>query len=197
MSSQIIQPKNKDHILKVGKSIRSLLEYHEGYREKLYKCTAGKLTIGIGHNVESNGFTVPILKQILKDRNNYSWYQDIDFDKFLIEKGRLNYSIEIARDGLTKDQVYMVLESDINMMKKDLSIYPWFNALKDGDYKKNVCLDMIFALGITRFKKFVRFISGMNDKNYDLAYRSLLDSLWARSKAKERVIELGFLLLKE
>jgi lysozyme len=34
---------------------RELLIQHEGYREKPYKCTAGKLTIGVGRNIEDNG----------------------------------------------------------------------------------------------------------------------------------------------
>lgn len=33
------------------------LEKHEGFREKPYRCTSGKLTIGIGRNIEDNGIT--------------------------------------------------------------------------------------------------------------------------------------------
>lgn len=29
----------------------------EGFRSKPYKCTAGKLTIGVGRNIEDNGIT--------------------------------------------------------------------------------------------------------------------------------------------
>ena len=32
-----------------------LIKKHEGYRSKLYKCTAGKSTIGYGRNIEDNG----------------------------------------------------------------------------------------------------------------------------------------------
>lgn len=32
-----------------------LAEAHEGFRPGLYRCTAGKLTIGIGYNVEDRG----------------------------------------------------------------------------------------------------------------------------------------------
>lgn len=34
-----------------------LLVYHEGLRLKPYTCTAGKLTIGIGRNLEDNGIS--------------------------------------------------------------------------------------------------------------------------------------------
>ena len=31
---------------------KALIKLHEGYRDRLYRCTAGKLTIGFGWNVE-------------------------------------------------------------------------------------------------------------------------------------------------
>lgn len=38
-------------------SMREQLVIHEGLRLKPYKCTAGKLTIGIGRNIEDNGIS--------------------------------------------------------------------------------------------------------------------------------------------
>lgn len=39
-------------------SMREQLVIHEGLRLKPYKCTAGKLTIGIGRNIEDNGISM-------------------------------------------------------------------------------------------------------------------------------------------
>ena len=36
-------------------TLKELLIKHEGKRYKVYKCTAGKATIGIGHNIDANG----------------------------------------------------------------------------------------------------------------------------------------------
>lgn len=36
---------------------KPLLKKHEGLRLKPYLCTAGKLTIGYGHNLDANGIT--------------------------------------------------------------------------------------------------------------------------------------------
>lgn len=33
------------------------IKKHEGFRSKPYRCTAGKLTIGYGRNIEDNGIT--------------------------------------------------------------------------------------------------------------------------------------------
>lgn len=35
----------------------SLIKKHEGYRDKLYQCTAGKMTIGYGRNIEDRGIS--------------------------------------------------------------------------------------------------------------------------------------------
>lgn len=42
--------------------LRTLLEQHEGFRDKPYHCSAGRLTIGIGHNLE-NGMDEDVLRQ--------------------------------------------------------------------------------------------------------------------------------------
>lgn len=36
-----------------NKLAATLVEKHEGRRQHVYKCTAGKLTVGVGHNLEA------------------------------------------------------------------------------------------------------------------------------------------------
>jgi len=36
-------------------SLREMLKRHEGVKLKPYRCTAGKLTIGVGHNIDAKG----------------------------------------------------------------------------------------------------------------------------------------------
>lgn len=50
------------------------LERHEGFREKPYRCTAGKLTIGIGRNLEGKGIAYSEARFMLKnDLNECRW----------------------------------------------------------------------------------------------------------------------------
>lgn len=44
-------------ISEVWKEIQDLIIKHEGKRNKLYKCSEGKWTIGIGHNIEDRGLS--------------------------------------------------------------------------------------------------------------------------------------------
>ena len=42
-----------------------LIKHHEGFRSRAYRCTAGKLTIGYGRNIQDNGITRDEAEQLL------------------------------------------------------------------------------------------------------------------------------------
>lgn len=49
------------------KDIHAQLIKHEGFRLKPYRCTAGKLTIGVGRNLESRGITTDEARYLLEN----------------------------------------------------------------------------------------------------------------------------------
>lgn len=56
--------------------LKDMLERHEGRRDKPYYCTAGKLTIGVGHNIDANGLPNEI--QDFLDTNGFITDEMID-----------------------------------------------------------------------------------------------------------------------
>jgi lysozyme len=50
----------------VRRQARALVERHEGRRQRLYRCTAGKLTIGVGWNIEDRGLPNHIIDALLE-----------------------------------------------------------------------------------------------------------------------------------
>lgn len=65
--------------------VRKRLIDEEGLKLKLYHCTAGKLTIGVGRNVEDRGITHDTAMQMLDEdidicagelEKNISWFED-------------------------------------------------------------------------------------------------------------------------
>jgi lysozyme len=46
--------------------LKFLISKHEGYNTKLYKCTAGKLTIGIGYNIEERGLPDEVIRMLFE-----------------------------------------------------------------------------------------------------------------------------------
>lgn len=57
-------------------SLREMLERHEGRKNRVYKCTAGKDTIGVGHNIDAKGLP-PDIEDFLED-NGYITDEMID-----------------------------------------------------------------------------------------------------------------------
>lgn len=82
--------------------IRESLEIHEGRRSKVYKCTAGKRTIGVGHNIDAKG---------LPD----------DIEEYLHETGRI-----------TDEMIDTLLDQDIADATADaIRLYPNLIAFSD------------------------------------------------------------------
>ena len=126
-------------------NITDLLIKHEGLRLKPYRDTVGKLTIGVGRNLD-----------------------DL---------------------GITRGEALYLLGNDINRVRLELiKIIGWFLTL--GTVRQNVLIDMVFNLGITRFKRFKKLIAAIERQDWDRAADEMLDSKWARQVGR-RATELA------
>lgn len=106
------------------------LEFHEGFREKPYYCSEGKLTIGIGHNTESRPFTEEEKKAI------GDW-----------------------KKGITKNMAYMILRNDMEICLKDLrKLGFWYYLDNERRYALlDMCFQMGYD-GLCKFKKMLEAI---------------------------------------
>ena len=121
------------------------------YRLKPYKCSAGKLTIGYGHNLDDLGITEEIA----------------DF--------MLEFDIESAKNDLHK-----VFGPRVNMFSYN---------------RQNALIDMMFNLGINRFKGFRKMIAAIKVDDWKEASRQALDSKWSK-QVKSRAIRDSILILE-
>lgn len=48
-------------------NLKKTIIRHEGKKKKLYKCTADKWTIGVGHNIEDNGLSEAAIQFIFEE----------------------------------------------------------------------------------------------------------------------------------
>ena len=115
------------------KNLRRLLIKHEGLRLKPYRCTAGKLTIGVGRNLE-----------------------DV---------------------GISEQEALVLLNGDIERTVKETSEFSWYASLSC--VRQDVVLSMVFNLGLSRFKGFVKLIECLQNGNFEGAAKAMLDSQWA------------------
>lgn len=130
------------------------LTLHEGLRLMPYRCTKGKLTIGIGRNLEDNPPT-PEEKRALGDYMH----------------------------GITENAAKMLLRNDIKNCYENLKhlIKNFENLEPDRQY---ALVDMCFQLGPKGFKKFKRLRKAIEENNYELAAAECLASDYAQQTPK-------------
>lgn len=88
---------DKEDIMK--DKLENMLIRHEGLKLKPYRCTAGKLTIGVGRNIEDNGITEAEARMMLR------------------------YDIEVSRSPLLKYKWF----TQLNTPRQDAIINMVFN----------------------------------------------------------------------
>lgn len=137
-------------------SARNTLIEDEGYRAKPYKDTAGKLTVGVGHNLEG-GRKIPdeIVQMVLREAEWPSNAVDALFDY------------------------------DFACAEIDAKMYYGQDKWGDApDLIKIALINMAFNLGFTKLCKFTKFLGALQKKNYKAAAAELMNSKAAQQLPK-------------
>ena len=129
--------------------MRKLIK-NEGMRLKPYRCTLGKLTIGVGRNLEDN----PLNFEEKKACGDYM-------------------------HGITENGAKMLLRNDIIRCYGEVSsLFKDYKKLSEG--RQFALLDMCFQLGFKGLKKFRIMKKAIDNKDFDLASEACLKSLYAK-----------------
>lgn len=134
---------------------RQLLLKHEGLRLKPYRCTAGKLTIGVGRNLEDNGISKQEAFYLLERDidavlssliHKFPWFKELnDVRKAVVIDMAFNLGIKgfsnfektieyIAQQEYEKASIEMLdsaWATQVGYRANDLS-----NLMKNGEYKE-------------------------------------------------------------
>lgn len=130
--------------------LEEMLIKHEGKRSLPYECSAGKITIGVGRNLDDM--------------------------------------------GLSEDEILYLLRNDIARCETELNRYPWFRMMDDA--RRDACINLVFNMGLTRFRQFKKMIKAFEDRDYERAADELLDSRYSlqvgkRSHEVSEIIRTG------
>ena len=117
------------------------LRWAEGSRSYPYECTAGKLTIGVGRNLEAK--------------------------------------------GLSDDEIQYLLDNDIADTIEGAETLPYWENLCG--VRQLVVADMIFNLGLKRFKGFVNTNKYLLAGDYAHAADEMVDSKWYRQTGRRAI----------
>lgn len=130
-------------MLGVDKLIKQIKK-HEGVDLHPYVDTVGKLTIGVGRNIQDN--------------------------------------------GISEAEAEFMLMNDLNAVMDEAKKFEWYSSLNEP--RKAVVLNMLFNLGLPRFKGFQNTIAFLIDGMYNEAAEEMLQSRWA-NQVGNRALELS------
>lgn len=84
----------------------------------------------------------------------------------------------LSDNGLSDHEVEYLFANDYERTLDEAASFAWFDNLNAA--RQLVVMDMIFNMGLRRFKGFVRTIAAIEAGQYEVAARQMLDSKWAR-----------------
>lgn len=144
------------------------LVVNESLRLKPYRCTEGKLTIGVGRCVDTNPLT----------------------DEEVCYIGH-----NCREKSITEEQAIYLLKHDVEGVKNNLDKrLPWWRKLDDE--RKYALIDMGFQLGISGLCKFKNMLAAMASGDFEKASKECLNSAYAkqtpaRAERIARLIKTG------
>jgi len=95
-----------------------------------------------------------------------------------VGKTTIGYGRNLDDNPLTKEEAEYLLKNDLKKVLCDCRKLHYFSELTI--IRKDIIINMVYNLGITRFKRFIKMNKALSEKNYFLASVEMLDSKWAR-----------------
>jgi len=127
----------------------------EGLRLKVYRCTAGKLTIGVGRNLDDVGISADETKEL----------------------GITKASA--IKNGITREQAMALLDNDIDRVDDGLDKHiSWWRKLDP--IRQRVLVNMGFNLGVRGLLKWTNTLAFIRTGRFEQAARGMEGSLWRR-----------------
>ena len=108
-----------------------------------------------------------------------------------VGKLTIGYGRNLSDNGISRYEAELMLVSDIEDVYRDLSCFKWVGDLNSA--REAVIVDMVFNLGLTRFKKFKKTIAHISAGDYYLASIEMLNSKWAKQVGR-RAITLSHMM---
>ncbi len=127
------------------KSIEEQLIKHEGFESKVYHCPAGRLTIGVGRNLEDKGITreeaLYLLRNDIKEcetdlRTIFDNFEEIDKIRknVLID---MRFNLGPSRFRQFKKMIAAVRKKDFQKALKEMKNSNWYRQV--GKRGENLC----------------------------------------------------------
>jgi lysozyme len=152
-------------------SERKQLILDEGLRLFPYKCSKGKITIGIGRNLEGNPLSPDECTTFLTGR------PDLKVNNTPLKEVREMLYIDFCKNGISEAEAYYLFENDYRKVEKQLQAFmPWLT--NHPEEVRKILINMTFQMGINKVVTFKKMIAAIKAKDYKTAALEMEDSDW-------------------
>ena len=104
----------------------------------------------------------------------------------------IGYGRNLEGKGITEEEALTLLSNDIAEARRALELaLPTWKILTEN--RRNALIDMVFNLGMGRFKGFYRLLKALSEERWEDASKEMLDSKWAE-QVGPRAFELAKLM---
>jgi len=101
----------------------------------------------------------------------------------------IGYGRNLDDCGISEQEAEILLNNDITKARIELAnAFPW--TIEMDEKRKNVLVEMVYNMGINRFKGFKKMLVACHNGKWDIAAKEMLDSKWA-SQVKQRAKTLA------
>ena len=101
----------------------------------------------------------------------------------------IGYGRNLETNGISENEAETMLVNDIYRVMQSLSDYGLL--IDHTQPRRDVLINMAFQLGVNGLLKFKKMIRALDDRNYSLAAKEMLDSRWAKEQTPERAKRLA------
>lgn len=159
-----------------------MLVEHEALRLKPYRDSVGKLTIGIGRNLDDRGLSYEEQTTLLLAHGTAAGVE--------LSGTRLSARRDL-KDGISEEEARWLCANDVERVCAELdAAYPWWREMADA--RQMALADMSFNLGAKKLAKFRPTLDEMRDGNWEEVALRLRRTAWYRQTGRRarRVIEM-------
>lgn len=106
-------------------------------------------------------------------------HEGLELKPYIDTAGKVTLGIgrNITDVGISNDEAYLLMRNDIKRCSGELGS---FSMLLGGGAREAALRNMLFNLGLPRFKGFKKMLAALSVFKYDVAAEEMLDSKWAR-----------------
>lgn len=107
----------------------------------------------------------------------------------------IGYGRNVQDVGISKAEAMMLLQNDLARVHREAKEnFAWYGKLSDN--RQRVIQDMLFNMGLVKFKKFRNTIAAIAAGNYKAAATEMLDSIWSR-QVGNRAKRLAYMMERD